>query len=181
MQIFHQKQRRGSICQNTKQHENDTAVDGMLKSVIKNFLVKVPKLLWKLVWKCKSFLRVWTSLPTDWLDVFNLWKSMTCWPKHPLQTAGNDTFSGGIHSRMWFCHSLRKDSQQNAVLSLPEMGQTLFSQHVFVFIQTSLTIQHNFYLSKTDHYWKCICLYCLYWWHFCFDFSHRFYDPIRCF
>lgn len=98
MQIFHQKQRRGSICQNTKQHENDTAVDGMLKSVIKNFLVKEPKLLWKLVWKCKSFLRVWTGLPTDWLDEFNLWKSMTCWPKHPLQTAGSGTFSGGIHT-----------------------------------------------------------------------------------
>lgn len=97
MQIFHQKQRRGSICQNTKQHENYTA-DGMLKSVIKNFLIKVPKLLWKLVWKCKSFLRAWTSSPTDWLDLFSLWKSMTCWLKHPLQTAGSDTFSGGIHT-----------------------------------------------------------------------------------
>lgn len=44
MQIFHQKQRRGSKCQSTKQHENDTAVDGMIKRGTITSLVKKTKL-----------------------------------------------------------------------------------------------------------------------------------------
>ncbi len=86
MQIFHQNQRRGSKCQSTNQHDNDTAVEGMTKRGTITSLVKQTK-------------------PERANPAWPVHLARTCWPKHLLQLAGRDTFSERFPQQLVY-HSL---------------------------------------------------------------------------